>query len=143
MTVEVVAPPDLVPLIRTYLLAELPAYVYPAPTVIGTEVPNPRPQRFIRMEHGGGTRRDQVVFETVLMFEAWAPTAYEAMRTIEAVRALIHAMPAATRRLGFAARVNEYGAPSILADTISGTPRGMFTAVIVSPPTVIGLVAET
>ncbi|NIL86516.1 hypothetical protein RhoFasGS6_03920 [Rhodococcus fascians] len=39
-----------------------------------TEVPDPRPDRLVRVTHAGGPRRNRITDSPVVIFEAWAPT---------------------------------------------------------------------
>lgn len=67
-----VAPAPIIPAMVSFLGAALNVPV-------STQVPNPRPARFVRVSAAGGRRRNLAQADPSVIVEAWAGSAHEAM----------------------------------------------------------------
>lgn len=45
----------------------------PAKPIVGTKVPNPRPDAFYRVQRTGGVRRSRVTDRPIVVLESWGP----------------------------------------------------------------------
>lgn len=106
-------------LIRTHLAGALPG------VHVGTEVPNPRPQRLVRLRTApaGPSGNDALTWRRLIV-ECWAPTELEAGRLAENVREQV--MDSRYARIGVRA-VRVVGEPALFPDPETDTPRTQFT----------------
>jgi len=102
--------PDAVLYVIEFLRAALPG------TLVYSEVPEDRPETFIRVKRVGGLRNTVVTDRPRIDVHAWAATEEDAWDLMESARS--HAM---TLR-----RAAEVGGPQDLPDPDSGTPRYAF-----------------
>lgn len=126
-TRPVVAMPDAVAVVTSYLRSALAAAGEPVPVV--SRIPSPRPPRFVRVERVGGTRATPVSDRPRLDVHAWAETEAAAADLAELVRALVHVIPGVRGGVTvYTAR--EVGGPQWLPDAESGSPRYAFAVEI-------------
>lgn len=92
-----------------------------------TKVPNPRPDEFYRVQRVGGTSREIVVDDATIVVEAWAPTDQEAADLAQLARAHLLAAQNDTYDGTLIYRVIDVGAPGLLPDPLSGSPRSTAT----------------
>lgn len=84
---EVILFADVVGLYTTYLRE---AFVARSVDVhVGTTIPNPRPETFLRVSRSGGVQRSVVIDDAQLTLEVWAPTEQDAQDLAQLVRSLI------------------------------------------------------
>lgn len=57
------------------------------------DVPNPRPERFVRIERTGGSDLERYVDQPTVAVQSWAPTRFEASVMAQDVDALLLDMP--------------------------------------------------
>jgi hypothetical protein len=87
---EVIVFPDATELFADHLRVELDERGY-TDLHVGTRIPNPRPDRFVRVLRTGGTRRNLVVDESQLTIEAWAESEQVAQDMAQLARAIVGA----------------------------------------------------
>ncbi|WP_240044758.1 hypothetical protein [Streptomyces alboflavus] len=114
--------PDAPTVVRAYLQAALDVRGVSVP--VRTRVPNPRPDRLIRVERLGGTRLDRITDRPRLSVEVWAPSQDEAADLAQLARALVHAIPG--WRGAVAYDVVDVGGPTSSPDPASGSERTTF-----------------
>lgn len=119
MAKPVVVFPDAVLVVITYLRSVVPG----VPT--HSQIPNPRPAEFIRVERLGGTRRTLVTDRPRVDIHCWSASEEEAQALSERVRAYVLAM-AGSRGGTTVYAVAEVGGPQWLPDSLSGQPRYAF-----------------
>ena len=117
-----VAYPDGVDIVRRYLRDALAARGDVLDVV--TRVPNPRPDRFIRIERVGGSRLDRVTDRPRLDIHCWAPDEGAAVDLVTVVRALVFAIPGWHGAVAY--DVAEVGGPNTAPDPVSGQERSSF-----------------
>lgn len=62
---------------------------------VGTRIPNPRPDMFVRVIRAGGTRETLVSEQAWIIVEAYAPLEVDASRLLSYCRAIVHAQDGA------------------------------------------------
>lgn len=116
--------PDIVALLRTYLLP----IVAPMTTTVASRVPDPRPVRWLQIRRVGGTQlrpvRDQPRVD-VLAWDATSETG--AWDLADLVRRSIHALQGTTTLGPTVYRVQEFLGPTQNDDPLTGCPRYMAT----------------
>lgn len=122
---EVIVFPDVEDLLVTYLTAELAEREESA--TVHTQIPNPRPDRFVVVPRVGGTRRNLVVDSPTIGVECWAERPKPALDLCQLVRGLVLALPGRVVDGVPFYRVSEFGGPSNLPDTLSNQARYVFT----------------
>ncbi|WP_166140845.1 hypothetical protein [Nocardioides ochotonae] len=95
-----------------------------------TRVPNPRPDRFVRVVRVGGNRRNLVTDSAMVVVEAWAPDDVAASELARLARAYVGALEGETVGGAFTRRVTEVAGPQNLPDPTSATPRYVFTVAL-------------
>jgi metal-dependent amidase/aminoacylase/carboxypeptidase family protein len=102
-----------------------------APTaVVGTRVPNPRPDTLVVVRRIGGARRNLVVDSATLSIEAWAATEEDAHDLAQYTRAVLHAARN-TNQGGIAIYdIQEFAGPALLPDPDTESPRYVQTVEI-------------
>ena len=123
---EVIVFPDIVMALCTWLRTELAARGPAIP--VGTDVPKPRPDKFVTLRRVGGVTRNLVTDSATVSFEAWAPAEEDAHDLAQLVRALVLASPRSTSLTVY--RVDEFAGPASLPDPDSDQPRFTFTAAV-------------
>lgn len=129
MTEPLVEFPDVEELTIAYLLAELQGADDDA--TVTTDVPDPRPARFITVNRGGGIQPSIVTDQPILLLECWGPDdaggISQAMDLARFARNRVKGMR--HRTIGGVAiyRVDEVAGPARLPDPDSGQPRVVFT----------------
>ncbi|MEU2740220.1 hypothetical protein ABZ656_33905 [Streptomyces sp. NPDC007095] len=114
--------PDGVDVVRRYLAESFAARGDVLDVV--TRVPNPRPDRFIRIERVGGSRIDRVTDRPRLDIHCWALDEESAADLVKVARALAFAIPG--WRGAVAYDVAEVGGPNTAPDPVSGQERASF-----------------
>lgn len=108
----------------------LHAYLAPllAPVAVVSRVPDPRPAQLVQVRRVGGNALLPVRDSARMDIWAWAPTDTDAMGLALAVRAAVWAL-AGTNLLGGVVcyRVQEFMAPRLDEDPITGSPRAWAT----------------
>ena len=122
---------DVVELVITELVAELPAAGWPD-TVVAATVPNPRPDELVRVRRVGGARSSTVTDAALVTVEAYAgqpDDPVDAHDLAQAARSIVHAMPGGGHATPVY-RVVEVAGPAHLPDPDSTTPRYSFTVTV-------------
>lgn len=94
---------------------------------VSAEVPNPRPETFVRVERVGGTRRDVVTDLPMVVVECWAPTKEDAASLARATHAHVHALAQTEVDGSWIRAVADVGGPQSFPDPTSRSPRYQFT----------------
>lgn len=123
---EPIAFPDVEDLLVTYLTQELADRNDTA--TVHVQIPTVRPARFVLVPRVGGVRRNLVVDSPTIGFECWDNTAAKAYALCRLVRAFVHALPGRTVDGATFYRVEEFGGPVNLPDSLSAQARYTFTA---------------
>lgn len=122
-------PSVLFPDVEAALVGWLPDALTPhvAGVPVSTGTPNPRPDRFIRIQRTGGPKTGPVVDGAQVTVECWDQTAWQAADTASIVRAVLNgATNVRTPSGALIYRVDEFGGPALLPDP-SGQPRYSWT----------------
>jgi len=122
---QVILFPDAVALVVDYLTEELDDRGDTA-DVLST-VPNPRPDRFVRVHRLGGPRHNLVVDAASIGVECSALTETDAHDLAQLCRALLFALASQVRDGVPVYRVEEIAGPGDLPDPDSSQPRCVFT----------------
>jgi hypothetical protein len=93
-----------------------------------TEVPSTLPASFVLLKRVGGTRRDRITDQPMVVFEAWAPDIGSAAELGAELQARVYALAQTAHPLGWVRAVREIGGLQSFPDPISKTPRYQFTA---------------
>ena len=113
--------PDTLDALITSLHTEL-ATLRLMPVAVTAKVPNPRPERLVRLTRVGGPATSRIVDTPLLLLEAWAPTEKETQELLNDARALVlrtgRHMPGL-----FVRRAAEVGGPSMDPDPDTDSPR--------------------
>ena len=120
--------PDVIEFLVGHLPAEIttidPSFV---DVQVASQVPNPRPEQWVRVQRAGGTMRNRVVDEPLVIVEAWAPSDPRAYALAAAARAVIHELSRQVTAAGHIGDVVEVGGLTNLPDPDSRNPRVTFT----------------
>lgn len=119
---------DVAEITATYLRAALAAAG--SPVRVGTKVPNPRPDQFVRVKRTGGAMLNPVIDAAQVTIEAWALTDHEAADLAALARRLVEDMAGTVQSGESIHRVRELGGPADLPDPVSNMPRMTFTVQI-------------
>lgn len=124
---EVVGFDDVVPLAVAYLTA---AFAGRSETAhVGSKVPNPRPNRLVRVSAAGGAGRQNLIQDRAsLLFECWDTADLAAYDLAKLTRALIDALRDTTAGLTWVADVPSSSRPVFFPDPDTNLPRFQFTA---------------
>lgn len=125
MTAPLLVFPDVVALAVGQLAAGLPALV--GAVHIGNRVPSPRPERFVVVRRGGGSRITIVTEAATLNIGAWALSVPDADDIAQACRSVIHAMAHSTVDGVAVYRVDDLGGPAEEADPLSDQPMSQLS----------------
>jgi hypothetical protein len=87
---EWVVLPDVELLVCTALTTALPLVGF-GPIHVGTQIPNPRPDSFVRVIRAGGTKESLVSEQAWVIVEAYAPMERDASYLLSICRAILHA----------------------------------------------------
>lgn len=120
--------PDVEDLLVRYLSEQLPLYNDTA--TAHTQIPNPRPDRFVVVPRVGGPLRNLVVDEPTIGVECWAVTPVLAFSLARLVRALLGALPGQTVAGVPFYTYAEFTGPTNLPDPESGQARYILTAAL-------------
>lgn len=125
MANELIAFADAEALAVTWLTGKLGTGV-----AISTQVPNPRPDKHVKVIAVGARRTDLAYREARLVFECWATNETDASAIAELVDAHMNGAEAETVGGSFIRRVSHVGGPVNSADPESNTPRYLVTKAI-------------
>lgn len=120
---ELVIFPDAVEALCDYVRTALDVLGPAIP--VGTRVPKPRPDLFVRFERVGGARRNLVIDEVSVVVEAWGSDEGAAHDLAQQVRAILFASVRQQTSAGMIYRVIESAGPASLPD--SDTDQARFT----------------
>lgn len=122
---EAVLFPDAEVLLVAYLSEALPG------VPVSTKIPNPRPDvPFLRVLRVGGTRRDLVTDQPMVVVEAWAGDDGPASDLARLAQAYVFALAQTDRPQGYVRAVREVGGIADNPDPVSESPRFTFTVQI-------------
>lgn len=112
---DVVAFPDIETVMVGWFTAVLPGYGVDVP--VSTQVPNPRPPRFVRVLRTGGPERNLVVDGAQVTIECWDTSTPAAAATARIVRAVLAAARNVTTPSGdLIYGTTEFAGPALLPD---------------------------
>ncbi|OUD02569.1 hypothetical protein [Streptomyces swartbergensis] len=114
--------PDAAEIVATYLREALAAAGFPVR--VGTRVPNPRPDEFVRLKRIGGARLDVVTDRPRLDVHCWGADDERAHDLTQITRALLLAIPGWHGAAAY--DVAEVGGPNELPDPETSSPRLAF-----------------
>lgn len=107
----------------------LVAYLAPLAGVpVTVRVPNPRPASFVKLVRVGGTRRDRITDEPMVVFQCWADTESNAAKLGARIQAHVFALEQTGTPDGYVRSVHEIGGLQYFPDPESGQPTYQFTA---------------
>lgn len=95
---------------------------------IASELPRPRPSRFVHLRSAGGYDRNMVIGERLLTVECWETSDLKAGQLAEKVHGLLRAAPRSGQSV--IRKVTTVGAPSQSPDPDDRSPRYRFTVQI-------------
>ena len=121
----VIAFPDVVALLVSYLTAGFADRSETA--TVHTQVPNPRPAKFVLVPRVGGPARNVVVDSPTIGVECWAATPGQAHDLAQLTRALIRALPGQSVSGVMFYSVAEFAGPQQLPDPDSNQARYIYT----------------
>lgn len=113
---------DSVALAISHLSDQLPLYGWPN-IPVRKNIPNPRPESFVRLFRSGGMSRDVVVDEATVVVECWGATDEDAADLTSVVRGLLVAMTGTVVDETQCYRVRELSGPVDLPDGLSDHVR--------------------
>lgn len=126
--------PVAFPDIEAALVAWLPSALLPygINQPVSTRIPNPRPDRFVRIHRTGGPQTSVVTDGAQVTVECWDISDVQAAATSRVLRAVLtSARNIATPTGALIYDVNEFSGPGLLPDP-SGQPRYTWTVQIVT-----------
>jgi hypothetical protein len=121
--------PDAVELVTAELDRQLPALMGAA-VPVGNRVPDPRPDRFVRVRRTGGTRITVVTEAATIAIEAWALDVAGAEDLAQAARSVVHSMARRTIDGVPVYLVDDVGGPAEDADELSDQPVMPFSVAV-------------
>lgn len=92
---------------------------------VATRVPNPRPNRLVKVTRVGGPRKNIITDSPMVTFECWDTNEVAAASLVMLVRALVESLPWEDE-LGIR-NFTEIGGPTYFEDPDSLSPRYQFT----------------
>lgn len=119
---EAVIFPDVEALLVAYLTPLLGG------VEVGTQIPNPRPDTFVRVTRVGGARRDRITDQPLVVVQAWATDEAAAQNLGARAQAHVFALEQTSVGDSYVRAVREVGGFQAVPDPLSGTPRYQFTA---------------
>ncbi len=118
--------PDVVAFLTGHLATEL-APTYPG-IVVASQVPNPRPAQWVRVQRTGGTILNRVVDNPIVVIEAWDNAGDpQAMELAQAARSILHELSRQVTAAGHIGNMAEAAGPANLPDPGSRQPRATLT----------------
>lgn len=99
-----------------------------APVKTATEVPQTRPNEFVKVSLTGGYEANRVTERPQLTFECWALTSIRSSEICRLVKAHLKAMEGETSAGVFVRGVTTVGAPTSFPDPETNLPRYQYTA---------------
>lgn len=118
--------PDAQAVVIGAVRSGLPSLAFPDVSV-GRKIPNPRPNRFVRVLRTGGPRRAIVIDSAQMTVEAWSNDPAEAHDLAQAARAIVNSMAGTVQAGVIVANVDEFSGPADLPDPESGQARYTWT----------------
>ena len=119
--VELVGFPDAEAVVVAYLKGVLPG------TKVGAKVPNPRPDRLVRVTRTGGSRRNVAQDDAMVTLECWDKESADAASLANRVRAYLANFDTAD---GYMPRDGEVSGPQFFPDPLTTNPRYQLTVII-------------
>lgn len=116
--------PVVFPDVEALLVRALPD---PLGVAVSTRVPNPRPDSFVRVSRVGGTRRDYVTDEPIVVVECWAADEVAASYLGRTAHAHVFALAQTDVDGDYVRAVREVGGLQSFPDPLSKSPRYQFT----------------
>lgn len=113
---------DAAALVIDYLKSAMPTMT------VAHDVPNPRPDVFVRVYRTGGPRATIVTDAAQVSIESWAPDADTAMTNAQTARGHINDLPGRVVDGITFYRVDEFSGPAELPDPVSTSRRVTWTA---------------
>lgn len=117
--------PDAVAVVVDYLTTELAARGDDA--TVTSKVPDPRPDRLVRVSRTGGPRTSLVSDGAQISVECWDLLEEDAQDLAQTCRALLLVMRGTVQSGVAVYRVSELGGPALLPDPLSNAPRYVFS----------------
>lgn len=99
-----------------------------SPVKVSTEVPDVRPNEFVKVTLTGGFDANLITENPQLTFECWAATSVRASEICRLVKAHLKAMNGETVNGVFVRGVRTVGAPASFPDPQTSLPRYQYTA---------------
>lgn len=115
--------PDAAAIVISRLKIALPSLVF------HHEVPNPRPDTFIKIFRTGGPKANLVVDAAQITIESWAPDVDTAMTNAQVVRGRLNVLNEQIVSPAIC-RVDEFSGPQELPDPLSESRRVTWTAAV-------------
>lgn len=122
--IGVITFPNCAALVITRMRVALPALTF------AHDVPNPRPDTFVRIFRTGGIKATLVTDAAQLTIESWAPDADTACANAEAVRAHLNDMPGRVVDGHAFYKIEELSGPAELPDPVSKSRRFTWNALV-------------
>lgn len=133
---ETVAFDDAVALCVAFLKAQFASRNETAK--VASKVPNPRPNRLVRVSYGGGVRADLVHDAARVTFDSWDVDEVSAAGLHRLTRAIMGSLiEGGDLSSGWTAQVKEVGNPGLYPDPDTNLPRFQFTAELLIEGTAI------
>lgn len=119
--VELVGFPDAEAVVVAYLKGVLPG------VKVSTLVPNPRPDRLVRVTRTGGSRRNVAQDDAMVTLECWDKAAADAAALANRVRAHLTNFDTVD---GYMPRDGEVSGPQFFPDPLTTNPRYQLTVIV-------------
>lgn len=133
---EAVAFPDSVALCVAFLKAQFASRGETAK--VASKVPNPRPNRLVRVSYGGGVRADLGHDAARVTFDSWDTDEVSAAALHRLTRAVMGSLTEGdVIGSDWVAQVKEVGNPGLYPDPDTNLPRFQFTAELLIEGTAI------
>lgn len=97
---------------------------------VSTRVPNPRPDSFVRVSRVGGSRRDLITDQALVVVEGWALTEPEASALTARAQAYVFALAQTSHDGDYVRAVRDAGGLRSFPDPLTESPRYQFTVQI-------------
>lgn len=120
---EVLVAPGIEPLLVAGITARVPEDVW-----VSTNVPNPRPDKLIRIRRRGGPRTSLVIDNPLVLIEVWAVSDTDAESLANLTAGIIASLDGEIVNSHMILHAEILGGPSNDPDPDSATPRYTLTA---------------
>lgn len=118
---ELVGFPDAEAVVVAYLKGVLTG------AKVGTKVPNPRPDRLVKVTRTGGSRRNVAQDDAMVTVECWDKEASDAAALANRVRAHLAIFDTVD---GYMPRDGEVSGPQFFPDPLTSSPRYQLTVIV-------------